>query len=1336
MYQLKALVWKAYKVRARSPLSTALDLFGPIVVVIVFLCLKAVLSSVSNNQNELVDGQQRGLFRDFQTPPLDPKVNLPRHLCTKVLFFSFVSDSQRQQDYEEQQQQRQRNVSDINIVNKNSTSNSNDTIQTLISQQCGIEFVSTNSRNDLIEKLQKSLDDRINYKKEGTDLNKYNTTNACDIINYQAGIVFGPKNHQLELHLTDVHNNPIIYHPFTQGSVFSVFRFPHGDLNSGSYLLETCIGAAYERLHRVNKREIFKTSSSAPINFAAAYDDNNNTGTIRPNFGDIQWRIKAFPNKTTPQIIPLLFLVFQLLGNLCNSIATCLRAADDNESGFHHYIRCAGVPAGIYWSSQMIIVIIHMIVQSLIIATLLAVPTSDILFDPIYDATITFRWSILLTYSLSLNAYSMFWGSLFVKSSRALLYMCLAAVCFAVYPALTMLEWNPYTFTSYSTLNILFLLNPVSNFHTMIVVLYALSMNLGEPLKWSQLSTRLPKAAISRWSLSELWLLLLIQGIFWFLATILIDQYKYSSEGKFLPDIVSFINELCCCNSLHPVSDNFTRDELLIRSRSKVTPSEFKSKTAQSKKDPNRVCCYLRNLSITGPNIFMAQNKGNSWRLTADQLEKLKLEERMATKSNQYLVSRSQTKRFKSPNSSQVSNQGSQRVEPIFLDDSILQHIVWRKSRVSLEHVNLDFHFNQVSFILGQTSTKDLFFSSLLGLRKLSSGFIVLDDIKYTTDDINLARTHVGYLSDKDIFLPDLTIFENLQFFGSLRDPSYGAYESESLFVLSLLHLMRRRDSGPSVLTSRSARKLALAVAAVGHTKLLLLVEPTLNLRWRPRCQVLNLLKKYKSIRSIIVDTSDVDEATAFGDRIVLFKNNQAYFDGSPEYLTKKLSCGHWLVFESIKRNTEDSISEKKLSALELLTSEMFKNDKINQLDPTKRSVYQEIMEAGSKEAAETIGGVTSKVDSSQGLNENKNKLHKPTVILKVKQSLNSDKALCSILRMFANNSTVHDFRLTELTFESLEDVIVLQMSRATYPDLPPDLLLSLQHRIHKYPDSNQHISVRQWSTTDAKAPKVEKPIDGSNFISIFKDRISNRNEVLIMLGSTILSLIIVAFALWNLESRLNSQKIVSSNSSPDSDRSQNELLNRENTFDQYSLVEIIYSHRMAVYFVGDNSSNFNTSFANISKFISNQDLVGFADQNMNESDVVFVSKIIQTSRDLVASIVFFNPKSNEATIVFDPQLTHCMIAGIRTFSRYHFELATEQSNATRSQQVTRFPTIARFGFHHDWFEITGGYMTRRLYYGLGFAVAEGIAIGALVIAPNRHKAEVSSFFLSISNIV
>lgn len=1335
MYQLRALVWKAYKVRARSPLSTALDLFGPIVVVVVFLCLKAVLSSISNNQNELVVGQQRGLFRDFQTPPLNPRVNLPRHLCTKVLFFSFVSDSKRQQDYEQQQ----RNDSNNNIANTNSTSNSGDTIQTLISQQCGIELVSTNSREDLIDKLQKSLNDRINYKQEGTDLNKYNTTNPCDQISYQAGIVFGRKNQRLELHLTDVHNNPIIYHPFTQGSVFSVFRFHHGDLNSGSYLLETCIGAAYERLHRDKKKDIFERPSAGSITFAAAAADNNdtnNTNTIRPTLGDIQWRIKAYPNKTTPQIIPLLFLVFLLLANLCNGIATCLRAADDNESGFHHYVRCAGVPAGIYWSSQMIMVIIHMIAQSLIIAILLAIPTSDILFDPIYDATITFRWSILFTYSLSLNAYSMFWGSLFDKSSRALLYSCLAAVCFAVYPALAMLEWNPYTFTPYSTLNTLFLLNPVSNFHTMIVVLYALSMNLGGPLRWSQLSTKLPKAAISQWSMGELWLILIIQGIFWFLATILIDQYKYGSEGKFLPDIVSFINELCCCNSLQPVSDNFTKDELLIKSRSKVIPSEFKSKTAQSKKDPNRVCCYLRNLSIIGPNIFMAQNKGNSWRLTADQLEKLKLEERMATKSNQYLISRSQIKHFKSPNSSQISNQGSQgRVEPIFLDDSILQHIVWRQSRVSLEHINLDFHFNQITFILGQTSTKDLFFSSLLGLRKFNSGFIVLDDIKYTTSDINLARPHVGYLSNKDIFLPELTIFENLQFFGSLRDPSYRAYESESLFVLSLLHLMRHRDGGPSVLTTRSARKLALAVAAVGHTKLLLLVEPTLNLRWRPRCQVLNLLKKYKSIRSIIVDTSDVDEATAFGDRIVLFKNNQAYFDGSPEYLTRKLSCGHWLVFESIKNSNESSISGKKLNALELLTSEIFKNDKINQLDPTTRSVYQEIMKAGSKEAAEATGGVTSKVNSSQDLNENKSKLHKPTVILKVKQSSNSDKALCSILRMFANNSIVHDFRLTEITFESLEDVIVLQMSRAIYPDLPPDLLLSLQHRIHKHPDSNQTISVRQWSTTSAQAPKVEKPINGSDFISIFKDRILNRNEVLIMLCSSILSLIIVAFALWKLESRLYSQKIINTDSSPDSIESP-EQFNKESTFDDYSLVELIYRHRMAVYFVGDDSNNFNASLADISKFISNRDLVGFANQNMNESDIIFLSKIIQTSRDLVASIVFFDPRSNEATIVFDPQLTHCMIAGIRTFSRYHFEFATEHSNETRSQQETGFPTIARFGFHHDWFEITGGYMTRRLFYGLGFAIAEGIAIGALVIAPIRHKTEVSSFVLSIPHIV
>lgn len=1312
MYQLKALIWQSYKVRARSPLSTGLDILGPFVIILAFLVLKAVLGLISvYDQNEV--NQERGLFRGFQAEPLEPARDLPKHLCTKILFYSYISPTTTQQ------------IQDNNNKNNNSDNNP-DEIRTLILNQCGIQLIDTDSRDDLVSKLRRSLDDRISYKKRGADLNKYNSTVSCLTLTdnqtvYQAGIVIGPKEHQVELHLTDVVSNPIIYHPYTQGSAYNVFRFPHGDLNSGSYLLEMCISNAYEQLRgkQVTVDRFSLQSKKKCWTNRGRQKDATRPGSL-PS-AKFAWRIRAFPAKTGPQIIPSLFLVFQLVANFINLIATVIRITENNENGLHHYIRSAGVPAGIYWSSQMLIIIVHMTVQSLGLATLLAIPTSNILFDPIYDTTITMRWSLLLSYSLSVNAYGLLVGSLINKTSQGILVSTLLGVSYALYVIVYMFQWNPYTFTPYYTLSNLFLFNPVTVYEVMITIVYALNMTLNEPLDWSHLGMRMAGSGFSQWSLGELWLILIAQGFLWFLVTILIDQFRYSSGGNIFGFFKGLLNELLCCNTITPGHDNYSIDELKIKS---ILPSELKTKSGQSKQNPNRICCSLRDLSITGPNVLMAHSKGSSWKLSAEQLKRLDMENKAITKSHQLLVGRSQS-------SSIAAKQlkATQREEPIFLDDAVLQHIVWHKTQVSLENINLDFRFNQVSFILGQTNSKDLFFAALLGLRQLKSGFIVLDGVKYTSSTLALARPHIGFLAERDLFIPELTIFENLQFFGSLRDSSYTAFESESLFLLSLLRLMRRRNNVPQVLTSRSARKLALAVAAVGHTKLLLLVEPTLSLRWRPRCQVLNLLKKYKSIRSIIVDTSDVDEATAFGDRVVLLKNNQAYFDGSTERLNKKLGCGHWLVFEPTTGDGK-TIPHESLRALEALTSEIFKHDKIEPLDPTTRSVYQELMKISSKESADTTGAKTidqqSQLDSAQkSLRKSKlqaEELHKPTVILKVRQSTSSNQALCVILRKFANHATVNDFRLAELTYESLEDVLVMQMSRAAYPDIPPDLLLSLQHRINSNQTSTGEqdlISVRKWSS-EIQVPKVSKSIQKANLKALFKDRLESRPEFLIVLGLMLLSLATVALSMWLLQTSLRSQQttgLLDYKTSDDGSESE-----------QISQVERVYKNRMGVYLVGDKSDNFNSTLSLFSRFVANKELLGFADRNMNKTDGNFVSEIVANSRDLLSSIVFLDPKSKEATIVFDSQLTHAMIAGIRSFLRHRFEFPPPRGEREVRQlyRSVKAPITSRFGFKHDWFEITGGFMNRRLFYGLGFAFAEGIAIGSLILAPVRHKSEVS----------
>lgn len=1342
MYQLRSLVWKAYKLRLRSPLSTTLDVGGPISLMIVYLILKLIISTNSTTDLASIPSANETISK-----PIDNQQNLKNLICPKVLFFAHTT------------------------ANDNQSKNNNSALRQSISQECGLELIDTASRNDLLDRLRQSLSNRINYADKSVNLNRGNESSSSCFkvpsnkpngsgsfeLSYQIGIIVASRQ-SIEVHSTEALSIPVIYQPYSLGSTYNEFRLPHGDLNSGLHLLEICLARAMNRNPPSSQDKLINTLAGLKIN------------------------IGAFPITADCTVLPTLFLVFQLAGNLCNALATVMRTADDNEMGLHHYIRLAGVPSGIYWTSQMIVIVIHMALQSLVFAVLTAIPIGAyVLADPIYELGMTMRWALILSYALAINAHALFVGSMFERTSHAVLVTCLLAISYAMYPIIFMLQWNPYGFSKYGILTDLAMLNPASNYQALLEVMYAAYFRTNEPFDWTKLGMSIDGGGMSDWSVGSLWLLLVGQIIFWFLATILYDHYYYSSSNSVIGYLFTLVNDLIFCNFLAPRSDNSNRSS---KTKSSLAPMKAAGGVVLSNDsnllNPNRVCCSMRHVSVTGPKTLVAHTKGNPLKLSTDQLRRLQQinntnqeggetgeNHEKALKSQQYIVKRSSSAK---PNtaaqyraSSSARSDGTQE-EPIVLDEILQQHIIWHKTSIHFDDLNLDFKFNQVSFILGQTDYKELFFQTLLGMRALNGGRVTIDGTEYGPSTLSMARPQIGFLGERDIFLNEMTIFENLQFFGSLRDSSYNQYDSESQFILSLLHLTSRKDNLPVLLTNRSARKLALAAASVGHTKLLLLVEPTLSLRWKPRCQVLNLLKKYKSIRSIIVDTSDVDEATAVGDRIVLFRSSAAYLDGSPNKLAKNLSCGHWIVFEPAASSGVEShpsntstISTDNFKSLEVLTSEIFKQDKLDKLDATQRSVYEELMKSTIKESG-------SKVAAQADMNtiERKRDQHLPLrtiVILKVQHSQNSNQSLCNLLRTFlANkNRSVYGFKLAEVTYESLEDVLVMNMAKALYPDLPPDLLLSLQHRTQINADNDRsQVSVRRYPSDDnanrIETSKPAKSIYVSSVRSIMRDRYLGRPELYyyiaafaLAVGWVIGALLLLQYSVLSGAPESFAARADTSSISVQAPATVHEQQQRH----QHLKVDDFYRQRVALYIKGGGSAAATVRNASGQDYIflwkGSKQFTGIIPDNVSRIDGAYVASLVQRTRDQAVAVIVHEPQANEATIYFEPHQPRAMMAGLKILIDYYRSLnlaATPRGDYQISQQPTgrqdsnspgggggnlnidQTLHISQHYFQQSWHEIIRGYLNRRLAYGLGFAIAEGISIAVLILAPLRHRAE------------
>jgi ABC-2 type transport system ATP-binding protein len=148
-------------------------------------------------------------------------------------------------------------------------------------------------------------------------------------------------------------------------------------------------------------------------------------------------------------------------------------------------------------------------------------------------------------------------------------------------------------------------------------------------------------------------------------------------------------------------------------------------------------------------------------------------------------------------------------------------------SLVAVEGLDLEIHRGEVFGLLGPNgSGKTTTIRMLCGLLEPSAGRAVVAGID-VSDDAEGVRRRIGYMSQRYGLYDDLTVAENIRFYGSMYGLRGAARETRVRALLDDLGLRPREHQMAGTLSGGWKQRLALACATAHQPDILFLDEPT-----------------------------------------------------------------------------------------------------------------------------------------------------------------------------------------------------------------------------------------------------------------------------------------------------------------------------------------------------------------------------------------------------------------------------------------------------------------------------------------------------------------------------
>ena len=217
--------------------------------------------------------------------------------------------------------------------------------------------------------------------------------------------------------------------------------------------------------------------------------------------------------------------------------------------------------------------------------------------------------------------------------------------------------------------------------------------------------------------------------------------------------------------------------------------------------------------------------------------------------------------------------------------------------KVAVEGLDLDLVSGNITCLLGHNGAgKSTTIKMMCGLSVPTDGDVEMwgRSARYSMDSVR-QTTGIGWCPQHSCLFPHLTVGEHIELFAAIKGVPCGQVERDVVAMLRDVGLFHKRRTLSGKLSGGMKRRLSVAIALIGNSKLVMLDEPTSGVDPVSRRDMWKLLRKHKKGRVMVLTTHYMDEAELLSDRVAILADGKLKCYGTSHFIKSLYTVGYSL---------------------------------------------------------------------------------------------------------------------------------------------------------------------------------------------------------------------------------------------------------------------------------------------------------------------------------------------------------------------------------------------------------------------------------------------------------